>query len=202
MRKFEMILCLVALVLTFALAPSALSAGVPDWSAFDAATFTGITVDASPDGLSYVLSLSGAPTLTVGGNTYDVTWCQGFFLLDPTGVDTILSSEGGSPAGWGYNTKPGNEPFSVVGWTATGSSPRLLPGVGSKTFTLSSFDAPEGVIYGYHLGYRTADGGTGIMSVVTHHFKDTPVPEPGSLVVAATMLAGTVVFVRRRRQPE
>jgi len=195
----KMGLCLAAMVLTFTL-PSALFADNPDWEAFDDADITGVTVSAAPDGLDYVLSLSGAPTLTVGGDTYEVTWCQGFFLLDPTGDETILAT-GSDNGAWTWGTKPpGSQPHAVVGWEAPiDPSDRISLG-GSRTFTLTSFDAPEGVMYGYHLGYRMSDGGTGY-ATVTDHFKDTPVPEPGSLVVAATVLAGMGAFIRRRRLP-
>jgi len=202
MRKITFGLCLVAMLVAFTLAPSALLAFGPDWDAFTEATLTGVTVTAAPDGLSYVLSLSAAPTITVGTETYDVKWCQGFFLLDPTGAESMTAT-GADNGDWSWCTEPGSPPHSVVGWEGGSPTVPLDPSgrmelATSRTFTLSALSAPEGKRYGFHFGYEV-EGKTMIFEV-TNHFKGEPVPEPGSLVVAITTLAGMGAFIRRRRQ--
>ena len=185
--------CLVLLALVV-LSSTALAG--PSWDSFDEAIFSGITVTegSSTAPYDFILSLGSAPTVTVGGTTYEVSWIQGFYFLGKDSTTTFNAVDAGT-SGWNWSTKPPNsEPYSIAGWGATGAGDRMYAD-SSKTFSLSEFDGQDSTVYGLHLGYGNTE------MFVTRHFKgDVPVPEPTSLLAIATGLGGLATFVRRRRK--
>ncbi len=187
-------LCL-GLVAMFALSSAAMAG--PAWSSFEEATFSGITLTegSSTAPYDFILSLGSAPTVTVGGTTYDVSWIQGFYFLGKDSTTTFNATDAGT-SGWNWSTKPPTDsgPYSVAGWEAVGAGDRMYVD-SSKTFSLSSFDGMDDTVYGLHLGYGNSE------MFVTKKFKgDVPVPEPTSLMALATGLGGLATFVRRRRK--
>lgn len=121
-----------------------------DWSSFSNASFGGVT--ASPEfasgTLSYTLTLSNTPTITIGSNTYDLVWIQGFYALSEDGVSTFYAggdniTVNGKTA-WKWDTSPhidSPNQYVVAGWSAQGENPRLYPG-NNLTFNFTDFDIP------------------------------------------------------------
>jgi hypothetical protein len=187
-------LCL-GLLAVLALSGTAMAG--PSWSSFEEATFSGITLSegSSTAPYDFILSLGSAPTITVDGATYDVSWVQGFYLLGKDSTTTFNATDAGT-SDWNWSTKPPGDtgPYSVAGWEASGAGDRMYVDT-SKTFSLSSFDGMDDTVYGLHLGYGNSE------FFVTKKFKgDLPVPEPSSVLVIATGLGGLATFVRRRRK--
>jgi hypothetical protein len=164
------------------------------WSSFMDAAISGVTLDQplATNVLEYTLTVGPAPKLIFGGNTYDIVWVQAWYVVSLTGAEDFIAEPGYAPPDWKWESK--TIPGRIVGWQGQGNE-RVYPGQ-SKFFTFTSFDITNmPVVAGYHLGYTNPGGGT----VYTAWFKDTQIPEPGTLIGLASMALGAVFGFRRRR---
>lgn len=185
------------------------SAVAMDWSSFGEASFNGIT--ASPDFtsgiLTYTLSISGTPTITIGANTYDILWVQGFYALSKNGTSKFYAGgnniDVSDKTAWKWDTNPNVDSpnnYIVAGWSAQGENNRIFPGHG-QSFSFTNFDVPVDttIILGLHVGYYD----NGELKNVTAFFKegDTPhapeLPTPLLAGLGGTMLL-MVGSIRRR----
>ena len=160
------------------------------WDAFKLASFTDIVITpAFEDGITvYELAMGSDPTVTFGGNTYDVNWIQGVFAVGLTEATDFTATEGTNSLGWKWDAK--ESPGESAGYHGEGTD-RLEPGDDPMEFSYATFvAAPGSVIPGFHLAYQ--DGG----EQKTDWFK--VVPEPSSLVMLGGPLLGSLALMRRR----
>jgi hypothetical protein len=171
------------------------------WSAFKDGWFTGVTVTPlfTTGVLQYTVALSAAPTVTIGGTTYDVTWMQAVAVVSASQNEGFTAT--GSDFGvwkWDSKSAPGTG-LNVAGWETTGAN-RLLPGQ-SQVFTFTTFDLGSTAVFpGYHVGYSYWIGETRIDD--SEWVKDIPeVPAPLLAALGAPLAAfGHAARSRFRRR--
>jgi|GEM_PF-1814003 len=208
LRQFNW--ALVSAVILFALCAVA-SANAPSASSFTSAKFTGVYLDQvfQDDLLSYTLTL--APNATVNGLAID--WVQGFYAIgDGSSYFTATApktyGKSGDPSGWswgssGSSKKSGNL-IKVAGWSGDANKLRLFVssnGLVSKTFTFGSLDIPTNasVLLGLHIGYTSCSGRIKTAYFVGAPATQSPVPEPGTILAACSILAPAGFVFRRKR---
>lgn len=147
-------------------------------------SFSGITVSQTGP-LTFDVSLSGAPTVTVSGTPYSITDLFGFWAL--VDADPDLSAASGANFGvwaWSRNSSGAGD---IAGWK-TNPNLGITPG-GSQSFNYSALAVGEVDRWGFHVrvnGVLPTGGNTFYFAV--------PAPGAGAMLALAGLVAG-----RRRR---
>lgn len=147
-------------------------------------SFSGITVTQTGP-LTFDVSLSASPTVTVSSTTYNITDLFGFWALKD--ADPDLSAASGASFGvwsWHRSTSGAGD---IAGWK-TNPNTGITPG-NSESFTYSSLALGEVDRWGFHIrvdGTLPFGGDTFYLAV----------PTPGSLALLG--LAGLAASRRRR----
>lgn len=175
-----------SMLMTAAIAMTAGMASATTRSSFNDAEYSGITVT-HQSGLTYLVTVDTAPTLTIGNTTYDITDMIGFYALSNTDDFSPLFalSDSGDFKDDSSNSSTGG----TQGWRSNPNK-GVTPG-GSHTFTFDGLDVANNDQWGFHFrvdGTLPSGGNTG-------SFTQT-VPAPAAL--ALTGLAGLVTLRRRR----
>lgn len=148
------------------------------------ASWTGIDIT-STGPKSWNLALSGAPTITWQGQTYEVLDVFGFWLLDN---DNDMSAKGQSFGVWTYNQN-----YSGTGGIA-GYKTNPNKGVERGESQTYTFKEVNGNVDGFGIHVRVSLDDC----IETFYFEQpAPVPEPASL---AAIGVGVAAFARRRRK--
>ncbi len=161
------------------------------WDSFKEAVFSDIVITPELQGGTtvYQLAMGTNPTVTFGGNTYDVNWIQGVYAVGVTQATSFTATEGTNSKGWGWDYK--STGGTIAGYHGTGSN-RLYPSE-TMDFSYATLVAdPDSMIPGFHLAYQ--DGG----DQKTDWFKGETLPEPSTLLALATPLVGCIALMRRR----
>lgn len=157
-------------------------------SSFMPASFTGVTITPSNGGLTYLLSLSAAPTITVGASTFAITEVFGFWALDDE--DPNLVGSASSFGVWSVDFS-GASDGAIRGWK-TNPNQGVMVG-GSETFNYTTLDVNDVEEIGLHVRVdRTLVGGGN-----TGYFEYNAVPEPATV---ATPAIGALALIRRKRR--
>ncbi|MCC6428002.1 MAG: PEP-CTERM sorting domain-containing protein [Phycisphaerales bacterium] len=169
-----------------AIGVSATAASATTRSSFNDANYTGITVTHQM-GLTYLVSMDTAPTLTLGTSTYAITDLIGFYALSNTSDFTPFATL--SQIGDFKDDSSNSGPGGIQGWKSNPNK-GITPG-GSHTFTFNGLDQAHNDQWGFHFRVDGALPGGGNTGSFTRS-----VPAPASL--ALTGLAG-IACLRRRR---
>lgn len=150
--------------------------------------------------LDYTVSLSNGASLYFDGLSYDITDIFGFYAVGNDFTATGYALENGA---WKWVTK--TSPEDLAGWTNNNKSNAITQG-GSMTFTFASLLVNEPPpVMGLHvrlaLGGNASPFGSGETGFIipSDGSNPNPVPEPGTILAALSILAPVGMTFRRRK---
>lgn len=155
-----------------------------------------------PDGGGTTFNFAGAPNSLqiLGGNGF----CSFSSPSDCTLFFTIPAKTGGVVSfHWDYSTADTGGPvWDKFGRVLNGVSTQLSSDSGSNDQSGSdSFNVLTNDLFGFYLNCRDCVGGAANVTISEFSAPDlAPVPEPGTLLLVGTSLAGAVAALRRRRK--
>lgn len=153
-------------------------------------SISGITVNVSNAGLSFLVSTSADPTFTYQNHVYHITDVIGFWNLSDD--DDLTSTVSGFSANFGpWSANVSNSgPGGIAGWKSNPNNG--ITASGSEMFTYDALSTSNVERLGYHVrlteNFPGTGGNTGFI---------TTVPEPASMVALAT---GLVLLLARKRR--
>ena len=191
MTRFYVTMLSLCVVLGFGVVSKALAA---DWSSFNDASFTGISITPTlaSGTLSYTLLLGSNPTILIGATTSNINWIQALYVVSKLDNQKFTATEG-SNNNWNWEAKGST---NIAGWHGQGNN-RVLPSGSSETVHYSSLNyGSNEVQWGFHIGYASPGSN---QQENSGWFKGSVVPEPSSLFGLGTALIGTFGLYSGRR---
>lgn len=187
-RKIKAVLYLTAALAIFTCV-SATASGIPSWSAFNQASFSGIHITPilTSGVTDYTLTIDPGATIKIGTTSYKVNWIQSFVVMGKTKNTQFTATEGAS-SGWCWQDKK-----RMAGWGGNRKS-RLTPGE-EKQFHFETLTIPaNNMQFGFHIGFQKCNKET------TGWYKGdlSNVPEPASLAMLAPGVLALTVATKRR----
>ncbi|MBL8059798.1 MAG: PEP-CTERM sorting domain-containing protein [Chthonomonas sp.] len=149
-------------------------------------------------GLSYNVSLSGTPTINYSGDTYEIDYIVGFWVLSSTDISVSNSASGA----WSTNNSNAGS-GGIAGWTVSYQNSQRIDPTESKTFTYNQLNNVNNRMYGFwvrlgdEVGHADKNGHGSHANSKVYVTGTCVVPEPGTI---AALSIGAAAMLRRRRK--
>lgn len=156
----------------------------------DVDSISGVNVNVSNAGLTFLVSLDADPTFTFQNHVYHITDVFGFWnLSDDDDLTSTVSNFSGNFGPWGTNVNNAG-PGGIAGWKSNPNDGITVGG--NETFTYQALSSSSVERLGFHVRLTENFPGTGGN---TGHI--TTVPEPTSMLA---LVAGLGAFMAKRRR--
>lgn len=152
-------------------------------------------ISISQAGNSYTVSLANNATQTYAGDTYEVDYIIGFWVLSTQNITATNIN----PSGWSTNNNNAGS-GGIAGWSIGYQDSRRIDQGESQVFTFSSFSTGGAKSFGLYVRFGEAlncpdKNGCGDHANEKKYIRGNPVPEPASIFALGL---GASALLRRR----